>query len=316
MIAYIVRRLIQLPIILWVIYTLTFLLISLHPGNPFVGDKTTEIQKQFMARRYGIVDRDTSDWKQWWADRATTYANLLGRLVHGDLGPSSEFENRTVNDIIAASLPRSVLLGVFALMLAVVVGCTLGIVAAVKSHSSVDYAVMLYALAGISLPLFVIGAMLLSFFAFTLAWFPVGGWGRPSQLILPGVTLSLPFTAYVARLMRAGMLDVLHADFIRTARAKGLPARQVIFKHAFKLSFLPVLSFLGPATAAILTGSFVVEKIFNVPGMGAAFVTSVNSKDYGLILGTVLVYSSLLVVANLVVDVAYAWVDPRIHLEG
>ncbi len=318
MTAYIIRRLIQLPIILWVIYTLTFLLICNHPGNPFIKEKTPPEQLQFMAARYGIVDTPTgAPWTRLWADRGRTYAGFLGRLVtRGDLGPSSEFASKSVNDIIAEALPRSLLLGAFALVLAVLAGCSLGILAAVRSHGPVDYLVMLYALLGISLPLFVIGAVLLGFFAFTLGLFPVGGWGRPGQLVLPGITLSLPFTAYIARLTRAGMLDVLNADYIRTARAKGLPGRRVVLKHAFKLAFLPVLSFLGPATAAILTGSFVVEKIFNIPGIGWAFVQSVQSKDYGLILGGVMVYSTLLVIANLVVDLCYHWIDPRIRVEG
>lgn len=314
MIAYVIRRLIQLPIILWVIYTLTFMLISMHPGTPFVGEKTTAEQVRFMNRRYGIVDSgDAAGWELW-RQRGQTYLNYLGWLARGDLGPSSQFENKTVNDIIAGALPRSLLLGGFALALAVLIGCTLGVLAAVKSHGPVDYAVMLYALLGISMPLFVIGAVFLSFFAFTLGLFPVGGWGGARQIVLPGVVLSLPFTAYIARLMRAAMLDVLGADHIRTARAKGVAGREVVLKHAFKQSFLPVLSFLGPATASVLTGSFVVEKIFNVPGIGAAFVQSVQSKDYGLILGTVLIYSTLLVIANLIVDLAYAWVDPRIKL--
>ncbi|MDD4889823.1 MAG: ABC transporter permease [Phycisphaerae bacterium] len=318
MIAYVIRRLIQLPIILWVIYTLTYVLICQHPGNPFIDDKTPREQRALLAARYGVVDTPAdAPWRQRWADRGRTYVNYLGRLVlHGDFGLSSQNAGKTVGDIIGSTLPRSMMLGAFALVLAVLVGCSLGVLAAVRSHGPVDYFVMLYAMLGISLPTFVIGAVLLSFFGFTLGLFPVGGWGSPAQLVLPGITLSLPFTAYIARLTRAGMMDVLHADYIRTARAKGLPERRVVLKHAFKLAFLPVLSFLGPATAAILTGSFVVEKIFNIPGIGRAFVISVQSKDYGLILGTVMIYSTLLVVANLIVDLAYGLVDPRIRLEG
>lgn len=318
MIGYVIRRLIQLPIILWVIYTLTYLLICQHPGNPFLDDKTPKEQRALLAARYGVIDTPKdAPARVVWRNRATTYVNYLGRLVlHGDFGLSSQHAGKTVGDIIGSTLPRSLMLGAFALALAVLVGCSLGVLAAVRSHGPVDYAVMLYAMAGISLPTFVIGAMLLSFFAFTLGLFPVGGWGSPSQIILPAVTLSLPFTAYIARLTRAGMLDVLNADYIRTARAKGLSERRVVLRHAFKPAFLPVLSFLGPATAAILTGSFVVEKIFNIPGIGRTFVISVQSNDYGLILGTVMIYSTLLIVANLIVDLAYGWVDPRIRLEG
>jgi ABC-type dipeptide/oligopeptide/nickel transport system permease component len=306
MTTYVLRRLLQLPIILLVIYTITFVLISQHPGDPVVGDKTPQEQRKLMAARYGISDSPVE-----------TYFTFLGRLLtRGDFGLSSQYVNWSVNDIIGATLGPSLLLGAFSLCLALIVGCTLGILAAVRSHGPIDYLVMVYALLGISLPLFVIGAVLLSFFAFTVALFPAGGWGDPSHLILPGVTLSLPFTAYIARLMRAGMLDVLNQDHIRTARAKGLRPTVVVLKHAFKQAFLPVVSFLGPATASILTGSFVVEEIFNIPGMGRAFVQAVNSKDYALILGAVLVYSMLLVVANLVVDVAYQYLDPRIDLEA
>lgn len=316
--AYTIRRLVQLPIILWVIYTVTFVLISMHPGNPFLSEKMPKENRNMMALSYGIHEvPPNAGAGERWAARWQTYRTFLGRLVvHGDFGISTEYTNQTVNDIIGATLPQSLLLGAFALAVAVIVGCTLGVVAAVRSHGPVDYLVMVYAMLGISLPLFVIGAVLLTFFAFTLGWFPVGGWGTPGQIILPGVTLSLPFTAYIARLMRAGMLDVLGADHIRTARAKGLAPRVVVLKHAFKQAFLPVVSFLGPATASILTGSFIVEKIFNVPGMGSAFVQAVTSKDYALILGSVMVYSTLLVVANLVVDLSYHWLDPRIHLEG
>ncbi|MCG3179980.1 MAG: Dipeptide transport system permease protein DppB [Phycisphaerae bacterium] len=322
MTAYILRRLIQLPLILLVIYTVTFALISMHGGNPFVGDKTPAENKKLIAERYGVIIRSPEELKdqtfaQRWADNGRMYWGFLSRLVvHGDLGLSSQFEDMTVSEIIGHALPRSLLLGAFALCLSVLVGCTLGILAGVYSHGPIDYLVTVYALIGISLPLFVIGAVLLWMFAFAWPLFPVGGWGSPSQLVLPGVALSLPFTAYIGRLMRAGMLDVLSQDHIRTARAKGLPGSQVVLKHAFKQAFLPVMSFLGPATASILTGSFVVEQIFDVPGIGRAFVDSVTSKDYALILGTVLIYSTLLIVANLIVDLAYHWLDPRIHLEG
>jgi oligopeptide transport system permease protein len=232
-----------------------------------------------------------------------------------DLGPSWQYYDWTCNQIVVSALPVSVGLGLTAMFIATVVGIPVGVLSAVHRGSWFDWFALALALVGISLPTFVTGTALLIVFGMLLGWLPVGGWGHLDQLVLPAVTLSLPFLAYIARLTRLGMLDVLASDYIRTARAKGLAGRSVIWKHALKNAFLPVLSFLGPATAIAMTGSFVIENIFNIPGLGQHFVDSILSRDRGMILATVLVFSGVIVFFNLVVDVTYAVVDPRISLE-
>ncbi len=218
--------------------------------------------------------------------------------------------------MVAGALKTSLTLGLLSLSFALAVGMNLGIWAAARQNKLTDHLCMAISVVGISLPTFVTGAVFIMVLALLIPIFPVGGWGSVSQMILPAITLSLPFLATIARLMRAGMLDVLGGDFIRTARAKGVSEHNVIYRHAFKLAFLPVLSFLGPAAAAVLTGSFVVEQLFAVPGIGQHFVTSVLHRDYPVILATVLVYATLLILFNLLVDLAYFWVDPRISQEG
>ena len=206
------------------------------------------------------------------------------------------------------------ILGLTAILLACLIGITTGVIGALKPGSIADLSTLLLALVGISLPPFVVGTLLLVVFSVWLGWLPVGGWGGVSYLILPAITLSLPFAAYIARLTRFGMIEQLSADYIRTARAKGLPEYKVVLKHALKNAFLPVLSYLGPASAAAMTGSFVVERVFAVPGVGTHFVDAVLSKDLTLIMGVVLTYAAMLIVFNLIVDVLYRWVDPRISL--
>jgi oligopeptide transport system permease protein len=247
--------------------------------------------------------------------KATGISWLLGDAPQPfDLGPSLKQPDRTVNEIPIAGLPVSLELGFTAILLATVVGLAAGIVSALRPNSSFDLAAQSVALVGISLPSFVTGAALLIVFAAWLRWFPIAGWGRPGDLVLPAITLSLPFAAYISRLVRFGMLEQMATDHARTARAKGLSEFGVAIKHALKNAFLPVLSYLGPAAAIALTGSFVVEKVFGVPGIGRHFVDAVLSKDLTLIMGVVLVYSTLLVLFNLTVDVLYSWVDPRIKL--
>jgi len=230
-----------------------------------------------------------------------------------DLGPSLQYKDRRVNEIVADSLPVSVTLGGTAILLAVLIGVTAGVVGAVRPGSIADLATLAVALVGISLPSFVIGAGLLLVFGVWLGALPVGGWGRIGQMILPTITLSLPFAAYIARLTRMGMIEQLSSDYVRTARAKGASEWRVVFGHALKNAFLPVLSFLGPATALAMTGSFVVERVFRVPGIGQHFINAVQNKDLFLIMGVVLIFATMLVLFNLAVDVLYRWVDPRIQ---
>jgi len=310
-------RLLQLPLILLVIYTITFMLAWLIPGNPLEqpeGRRPPAEIVQAMEARYDLDDP------------FGFYVDYLGGVtgvdwITGDgsgpvidFGPSLRHENWTVNEILASQLPVSIVLGLSAIMLACVLGLLAGIVGALRPGSWLDVLSLLIALIGISLPAFVTGTFLLVVFGVSLGLFPVGGWGDVSHIVLPAIALSLPFAAYIARLVRTGMLEELRSDHVRTARAKGLPERVVVFKHALKNAFLPVLSYLGPATAAAMTGSFVVEKVFAVPGIGTHFVDAVLGKDITLITGVVLVYSTLLVLLNLVVDVLYHWADPRIQV--
>jgi oligopeptide transport system permease protein len=312
----IVRRLLQLPFILLVVYTLTFCLAWLIPGNPLEKPEgrrpPREIMEQ-MLRQYKLDD----PWSFYWdyLGKASGVSWVLGRHDRPfDLGPSLTHQDWTVNEILGAGLPVSIALGLLAILLACAIGLTAGVIGGIRPGSAADLATLIVALVGVSLPSFVIGTALLVVFGVWLRIVPIGAWGGIGAAILPALTLSLPFAAYIARLTRFGMIEQLAADYVRTARAKGVPELRVVLKHALKNAFLPVLSYLGPATAMALTGSFVVEKIFAVPGIGTHFVNAVLSKDLTLIMGVVLVYSTILILLNLVVDVAYRWVDPRIEL--
>jgi oligopeptide transport system permease protein len=312
----IARRLLQLPLILLAIYTATFCLAWLMPGDPLEQDEARQPPPevaQAMRERYNL----DNPWVFYWdylgkASGVSWLVRSHDRLF--DLGPSLRHENWSVNEILAAGLPVSVTLGLAALLIALVLGVGAGVIGGARPGSLADRALTLLALLGISLPAFVIGAGLLVLFSVTWSLFPVGGWGTLQHLALPAITLSLPFAAYIARLTRFGMVEQLGQDYIRTARAKGLSEARVVLKHALKNAFLPVLSYLGPAAAAAMTGSFVVELVFAVPGIGTHFVDAVLSKDLTLIMGIVLVYSTMLITLNLMVDLMYAWVDPRIEL--
>ncbi len=302
----IAARIVQGLIVLWAIYTVTFALVMIMPGNPFAqeGRQMSPVIEQALRQRYGMEN----NWVFYW--------RYLGRMVRLDFGESLNYRDWTCNQIIAHSLPVSVSLGLWALLLALVFGILFGVAGAVYRYGWLDYATMLVAIVGISVPSFVVAAGLLIVFGVMLSWAPVGGWGTLRQIILPGIALSLPYMAYITRLTRLGMLDILGSDYIRTAQAKGCTPTTVIWKHALKNAFLPVLSFLGPAAAWIMTGSFVVEKVFNIPGMGTHFVQSVLNKDQMLVMAVVMVFSGLIVFFNLLVDIAYGWFDPRIGVEG
>ena len=303
MIRRIYRRLLGGVLTLLCVYTVTFLMVVTIPGNPFqTGERNMPPEAEAALRARYHMD---SNWSYFW--------EFLSGAIRGDFGPTFTYNDWTCNQVIASALPVSILVGVSAVAVAVLIGVPLGVLAAVRRRTWVDAAALSVTLVGVSVPSLVTGSVLLIVFAVLLKWAPVGGWGSVAHLPLPVLTLSLPLIAYITRLMRVGMLDVLGSDYIRTAVAKGLSPRQVIWKHAFKPAFLPVLSYLGPATASALTGSFVVEKLFGVPGIGTHFVNAALNRDPGLIMSTVLVYSTLLVVLNIAVDVLYAWVDPRIR---
>jgi oligopeptide transport system permease protein len=327
MIALIVRRLLQLPLILAVIFTITLALAWAVPGNPLENPERRPPPEiaQAMQRQYNL----DNFWRFYFSyldsasgvkylresiadDAAPKAAGSPPRRVF-DLGPSLKHRDRRVNEIIGDSLPVSVTLGAAAIVFALIVGVGAGILGAVRPNGLLDFLTLSVALVGISLPSFVIGTVLLLIFSVWFTLLPVGEWGTIRALILPAITLGLPPAAYIARLTRMGMIEHLSMDYIRTARAKGLSESAVVLRHALKNAFLPVLSYLGPATAFAMTGSFVVERVFNVPGMGKHFVNGVQNKDLFLIIGVVLVYATMLILLNLLVDVLYGWVDPRIE---
>jgi oligopeptide transport system permease protein len=311
----VLRRLVQLPVVLLVIYTVTFCLAWLIPGNPLEkpeGRRPPPEVMQAMLEQYRL----DSPWHFYWdyLGNASGASWLLGRAERPfDLGPSLSHQDWSVNEILGAGLPVSFALGFLAILFAAVIGLSAGVVGGLRPGSLADLATLLVALLGVSLPSFVVGTALLVVFGVWLRVAPIGGWGGPGHLLLPALTLALPFAAYIARLSRFGMIEEMASDYVRTARAKGVPEMTIALKHALKNAFLPVLSYLGPAAAMAMTGSFVVEKIFAVPGIGTHFVNAVLSKDLTLIMGVVLAYSALLVLFNLIVDVLYRWADPRIE---
>ena len=304
MAAFILRRVVSLFFVLFCVVSLTFLLIRLAPGGPFDRERKIppQIEKELLAR-YKL---DGTLWEQ--------YRGYIWDVLHGDLRLSTKYRNRSVNELLAQSLPVSGTLGGIAFLIATAGGVWVGAYAAVRHGAPADTLAMLGALLAISIPTFVIGPLLILVFALKLDWLPVGGWGGAACLVLPAITLASPYVAYIARLMRTSMLEVLGLDFIRTARAKGLGEGRIVFKHALKVAILPVVSFLGPLAANLLTGSIVVESIFNIPGAGGFFVNSIQNRDGFLLGGVVIVYCALLVMMNLAVDLVYMGLDRRIRL--
>ena len=284
------------------IATLTFFLIRLTPGGPFDKEKTTtpEIRKALEAH-YGM-DKPLF----------TQYLAYMKQLLRGDLGPSFKYANRSVNELIFDAFPASLELGCLSLAIALVIGMTAGFVAAIRQNSIFDYSAMSLAMTGICLPTFVLGPLLMLVFAIHLMWFNAIGWDFARDRALPALTLGFYYAAYIARLTRGGMLEVLNQDFIRTARAKGASTLRILFKHALRGGIAPVVSFLGPAAAGIVTGSFVIETIFQIPGLGRFFITAISNRDYTLVVGTVLFYASLIILFNLVVDIVQVWLNPRL----
>ena len=306
MLRFITSRLLQSLLALFAVITATFFMIRFVPGGPFTAEKavTPEILRNLEAH-YGL---DKPLWRQ--------YADYLGSLARGDLGPSFKYPNRTVNEIIADKLPVSAELGALAILFALFLGISLGTLAAVFRNTWIDYAASGFGLLGISVPTFVVGPLLVLAFAIQLGWFNASGWYGASDRVLPTLVLGFAYAAPISRLTRGGMLEILGQDFIRTARAKGASEWRVITRHALRGGLLPVVSYLGPAVAGILTGSFVIETIFQIPGIGREFVNSAFNRDYTLVLGTVILYAVLIMALNLVVDVVQAWLNPKVRLEG
>lgn len=314
MLPIILRRFAGMLVVLFFVITVTFFLVKAMPGGPFTSEKSMpdSIKKQLLAR----FNLGGSNWEQY-----TTYLGLrrnvsgeYSGVLQGDLQLSTKYRDRSVAELLRDSLPISATLGFAAFLIATSGGIWLGSLAAVRQRTPADTGAMLAALFLISIPAFVIGPVLILVFAIRLDWLPVGGWGSWSSLILPAITLAGPYIAYIARLMRTSMLEVLGQDFIRTARAKGLSDARVIYKHALKVAILPVVSYLGPLAANLLTGSLVIETIFNLPGSGPFFINSILNADIFLLEGVVIIYCTVLVVLNLAVDIAYTFLDRRISL--
>ncbi len=304
--AFIIRRLLGLIPTLLVIVTISFFVIRLAPGSPFSSERAVpaEVLADLEAK-YGFDQ-----------PLGVQYVRYLGNLAQGDLGLSTKYPQRTVNEIIADGFGPSLKLGGVAMVWAVLLGILAGIIGAIRQNTAWDYGFMAAAMVGISVPTFVLGPLLILAFSLTLYWLPPGGWGTWRHIVLPGITLGTAYAAYIARLTRGGMLEVVGADYVRTAWAKGLSERVIVARHMLKGGLLPVVTFLGPAIAHMMVGSVVVEKIFATPGLGPYFVDAAFNRDYFLVMGIVVYYSLFLLLMNLVVDVAYGYLDPRIRYDS
>lgn len=299
------RTLQAIPVILAVI-TVTFFLVRAAPGGPFDSEKAVNEQvKAALEARYRL---DLPMHEQ--------YLSYLGDLFRGDLGPSFYYPGRSVNDLIFQGLPITAELGLYALLIALIIGCAAGVFAALKPNTIQDYVPMSVAMIGICMPSFLLGPLLVLIFGIWLDVMPVSGWGQTmGDKILPSITLGAMYAAYIARLSRSGMLEVMNQDYLRTARAKGLPERTVVLRHALRGGLLPVISYLGPAFAALLSGSFVVETVFQIPGLGRFYIQAAFNRDYTMILGTTVFLSTLIVIFNLLSDIVAAWLNPRLRYQ-
>ncbi len=305
MLSFILRRLLIIIPMALLVVTLTWGLIRMAPGSFYSGEKQLPPAiEENIKKKYGLD-------KPWYHQ----YFLMISNVARGDFGDSLKYQNDTVNDIIKRHLPYSATMGILAYCLALIVGLVAGIIAALKQNSFWDYGSMALAMLGLSVPNFVLGPILVLVFALGLQWLPPARWGGISNLILPVFTLSAIYMAYIARLTRAGMLEVMRSDYIRTARAKGLNEKTVLLKHGLRGGIVPVVSFTGPALAALLAGTVVVEKVFAIPGLGNIFIQAVLNRDEPLILGIVAFLSILIMIFNLVVDISYGFLDPRIRYE-
>lgn len=299
-------RLLGLIPTLLVLITIAFFLIRIAPGGPFDGEKI--LPPEIRANLDANYHLDEPLLQQ--------YFRYLGQIITGDFGPSFQYKDWTVNELIARGFPVSATIGILAMTLAFVLGTLIGTFAALRQNTGLDYSVMGVAMLGISIPNFVVAPLLILGTAVYAGWLPAGGWDWSWQrMVLPVITLALPIIAYIARLTRGSMIEVLHSNYIRTARAKGLPEHHVIRRHAFKPAILPVISYMGPATAALITGSVVIERIYSIPGLGSYFVQGALNRDYTLVMGVVIFYGIVIVVLNFVVDLLYAWLNPRIRYD-
>lgn len=305
MFSYALRRILGAIPTLFVILTLAFFMIRVAPGGPFDRERPLPPDVKANIERAYHLDEPLP----------VQYARYLGGILKGDFGPSFKYRDYSVNDLIYQGFPYSLALGLSAIAIAFFFGTTAGIYAALKQNKAADFAVMGVAMTGITIPNFVVAPILILLFALTVRWLPAGGVTGNTWFILPIVTLALPPTAYIARLTRGSMIEVLRSNYIRTARAKGMPDRIVLSRHALKAALLPVVSYLGPAIAAIITGSIVVEQIFSIPGIGRYFIQGALNRDYLLVMGIVVFYGSIIILLNLLVDLAYSLLDPRVRYD-
>lgn len=304
MIRFLLQRLVGIFIVLWVIVTLSFFMMRLAPGGPF--DQERSLPPDILKNIEAKYHLNEPLWRQ--------YGHYIGGIVlHGDLGPSYKYSDRSVNEFIEEGLPVTLTLGAYALFFACLIGITSGVMGALRHNTRWDYVAMGLALLGVSIPDFVLGPLLQLFFGLKLHLFPVAGWDGLSSYVLPAFTLGSMYAASIARLTRGGMLEITRQDYIRTAKAKGLPERLIVLRHMLRGGLIPVITYLGPATAHMLTGSLVIEKIFNIPGLGRHFVNSALNRDYTVALGMVIFYSTLVLLCNFVVDMLYSVIDPRVR---
>jgi oligopeptide transport system permease protein len=301
---YSLRRLLGAIPTLLLLIAISFFMIRAAPGGPFSAER--QLLPEIQANLNAAYHLDEPLYAQ--------FGRYLWGLVHFDFGPSFQYRDYTVTELIETGFPVSLRLGGAAMLLALLIGTFAGCIAALKQNRALDHGVMAVSMTGISIPNFVMAPLLILVFAVYLHWLPAGGLGDASNLVLPVISLALPQIAYLARLTRGSMIEVLRSNFIRTARAQGLPTSQIVLRHALKPALLPVVSFLGPATAAVITGSVVVEEIFGVPGLGRFFVTGALNRDYTLVMGVVVFYGVLIIAFNFLVDLAYAWLDPKVKL--
>lgn len=304
MLKYLLQRIIQAIPVLLIVITATFFLVRFAPGGPFDTERAVPPEiLEALNERYNLNKPMLSQ-----------YVDYLGNLIQGDFGPSFRYPGRSVTELIATGLPITMELGLYALLVALGIGIPAGVFAALKQNTIQDYLPMSLAMIGICVPAFLLGPLLVLVFGLKLEWLPVSGWGYAwGDKILPSLTLGVAYAAYIARLTRGGMLEVLTQDYIRTARAKGLPEWKVIVKHAMPGGLLPVVAFMGPAVAGLLSGSFVVETIFQIPGLGRFYVQAAFNRDYTMIMGSTVFYASLIIMFNLLSDILIAWIDPKIR---
>ncbi len=305
MLKFILKRLFEAVPVLWIVITITFFLIRIAPGGPFDSERSVSPEiLQNIQEKYRLNDPVLL---QYW--------NYLKDVGQGDLGPSYKYSDRSVNEMIINGMPITFELGFYAVLFALLIGVGLGTMAGLKPNSVQDYIPMSISMMGICMPSFLLGPLLVLIFSIGLGWFPVSGWDSAAHKILPSITLGASYAAYIGRLTRSGMIEIMSQDFIRTARAKGMPERYVVIRHALKGALVPVISFLGPAIAGLLAGSFVVETIFQIPGLGRFYVQAAFNRDYTMIMGTTVFLAALIVFFNLVSDLLQAWVNPKLRQE-